>query len=324
MKKIFVVIPNWNGADYVDSCLSSLTKQTKKHQIIVVDNGSVDRSVEIINKRFGSVELIELATNTGFAGGVNRGMQLAIDHGADLIALFNNDAVADKEWLKHLVGAAEKHPEAGIITGKFMRFDKKHIDSTGDQYSTIAMPFPRGRNQKDIGQFDTAGYVFGATGGASLYRADMLKSIGLFDEEFFAYFEDVDISYRAQLAGWRVWYEPKARAYHHVGGTSSKLGDFARYHTIKNFFMLYAKNMPAKLYWKYGPNFLYQALRLMAGSILRGKGLVFFKGFLKAFSNTPHLIRERRRIQKNKKVTTRYIDSILYHGRPPKIPTINE
>ncbi len=324
MKKIFIVIPSWNGADLIAECLNSLQKQTQKHQIIVVDNGSIDRSVEIIETKFKGVNLIKLSKNEGYSGGVNRGIQYAIEQGADYIALFNNDAVADKEWLMHLVDAAEKHNEAGIITGKFMRIDKKHIDSTGDQYSTFGMPFPRGRNQTDIGQFESAGCVFGATGGASLYRAEMLKNIGFFDEKFFAYFEDVDISYRAQLAGWKVWYEPKAKAYHHVGGTSSKLGDFARYHTIKNFFMLYAKNMPAKLYWKYGPNFLYQAARLMFSSILKGGGLAFLKGIVKSFANTPHVIRERRRIQKNRKATTEYIDSILYHGRPPKIPTIND
>lgn len=322
--KIVVVIPNWNGADYIGKCLTSLSKQSEKAHITVVENGSIDNSVAEITKACPSAEILKFKDNAGFAGGVNRGIRPAIAQGADYIALLNNDAIANKDWLKNLASAAEQHPEAGIITGKFMRLDKKFLDSTGDQYSTFAMPFPRGRNQEDTGQYDTAEYVFGATGGASLYRVEMLKEIGLFDEEFFAYFEDVDISYRAQLAGWKVWYEPKAEAYHHVGGTSSKLGDFARYHTIKNFFMLYAKNMPARLYWKYGPNFLYQAARLMAGSIVKGKGLVFFMGVVKAFANTPHLIRERRRIQGSQKVTTDYIDSILYHGRPPKIPPISK
>lgn len=320
--KIVVVIPNWNGADYIAECLASLQKQSLKAHIVVVDNGSVDDSVAVITKNHPSVEVLEFPDNAGFAGGVNRGIRPAIEQGVEYIALFNNDAVADKDWLKNLVAAADSHPEAGIVTGKFMRFDKQHIDSTGDQYSTFAMPFPRGRNQPDEGQYDTPGYVFGASGGASLYRTVMLKEIGLFDEEFFAYFEDVDISYRAQLAGWKVWYEPTAVAYHHVGGTSSKLGTFSRYHTIKNFYMLYAKNMPAKLYWKYGLNFIYQALRLFAGSVMNRAGLTYVRGMAKAFWNTPHLIRERRRIQRNRKVSNDYIDSILHHGRPPVIPKI--
>lgn len=322
MKKIFVVIPNWNGADFITECLESLKKQSQQHQVTVVDNGSIDESLGIISKNFPDTHLVALDHNTGFAGGVNRGIEYALQQGADAIALFNNDAIADKNWLKHLVDAAAAHPDAGIITGKFMRLDKEHIDTTGDQYSIWAMPFPRGRNQKDSGQYKTGEYVFGATGGASLYRASMLNDIDLFDEKFFAYYEDVDISFRAQLAGWKVWYEPTAIAYHHVSATSSKLGGFSRYHSIKNFYMLYAKNMPAKLYWKYGPLFLLQAARLLVSSTLKGAGLVYLRGMARAFANTPHLVRERHRIQSSRKVSVAYIDDLLYKSRPPKIPLI--
>ena len=320
--KVYVVIPNWNGEDHIAECLDSLTKQTQSVKIIVVDNGSSDDSVKIIKDNFPAVELLKFPDNAGFAGGVNRGIKEAIKQGAQYIALFNNDAVADKNWLKNLAKAAESNPKAGIITGKFMRMNKTHLDSTGDFYTTWAMPFPRGRNQKDTGQYDTPEFVFGASGGASLYRVNMLQKIGLFDEEFFAYFEDVDISYRAQLASWKVWYEPKAIAYHHVGATSSKLGDFTRYHSTKNFYMLYAKNMPAKLYWKYGPHFIYQAAKMLVGSIIKGGFVAHAKGVIKAFANTPHLIRERKRIQGSRKVSVEYIDSILYHGKPPKIPSL--
>jgi GT2 family glycosyltransferase len=320
--KVYVVIPNWNGEDHIVECLNSLSEQTQPLKIIVVDNGSSDDSVNIIKDGFPSVEVLEFPDNAGFAGGVNRGIKEALKQGAQYIALFNNDAIADKNWLRNLVNGAEKTPKAGIITGKFMRMDKKHLDSTGENYSTWAMPFPRGRNQEDTGQLDTPEYVFGASGGASLYKARMLKEIGLFDEEFFAYFEDVDISYRAQMAGWRVWYEPKAVAYHHIGATSSKLGNFTRYHATKNFYMTYAKNMPAKLYWKYGIFFLMQAAISLGGSIVRRQLIAHIMGVVKAFANTPHLIRERRRIQSGRKVTIDYIDSILYKGRPPKIPKI--
>lgn len=322
MEKIFIVIPNWNGADFIAPCLKSLKKQSINAQVVVVDNGSVDESVAIIESDFPEVHLIKLDHNTGFAGGVNTGINYALDRGAEFVTLFNNDATAEKDWLKNLVSAAGRHPEVGIVTGKFMRMDKKHIDSTGDFYSVWAMPFPRGRNQLDNGQYDTAEYVFGASGGASLYRASMLEKIGLFDEEFFAYLEDVDISYRAQLAGWKVWYQPSAVAYHMVGGTSSKLGSFSRYHFTKNFYMTYAKNMPAKLYWKYGPRFIVQAARMLVTSVLKGGGWAYTRGVVRAFANTPHLIRERKRIQGSKIVTNEYIDSILYKNRPPKIPNL--
>ncbi|HMS49841.1 MAG TPA: glycosyltransferase family 2 protein [Candidatus Saccharibacteria bacterium] len=323
MKKIFVVIPNWNGADLIADCLKSLEAQTQTAHIVVVDNGSVDESTEIITKQFPNIHLISLPKNTGFSGGVNTGIRYAMKQGADAIALFNNDAVANKTWLAQLVSTLGCNPKAGIATGKLLRLDKKHFDSTGDFYTVWAMPFPRGRNQVDEGQYDRPEEVFGASGGASLYRTRLFEDIGLFDEFFFAYLEDVDVSFRAQLAGWNVQYTPTAEAYHHVSATSSKLGKFSRYHYVKNFYMVYAKNMPLKLYVKYLPRFVVQAARLFASAVLKGAGLTYLRGMGRAFINTPHIIRERRHIQKNRVVTSAYIDRWLYKKRPPKIPTIS-
>jgi len=319
----WVVIPNWNGEDFIAECLHSLQQQTVKPRIVVVENGSVDRSVDIIEAKFPEVTLLKQPDNLGFAGGVNVGIRHALEYGAEAIALFNNDAVADENWLKNLLENMQRSENTGIVTGKFMRIDHDHIDSAGEQYSVWGMPFPRGRNQTDEGQYDQPAEVLGATGGASLYRADMLREIGLFDEAFFAYYEDVDISFRAQLAGWKVAYEPTALAYHHVSGTSSKLGNFTRYHATKNFYLLYAKNMPGWLYWKYLPLFTLQSLRLAASSTIKGGLWPFIKGSAKAFWLSPHIIKERRNIQKSRKVSLIYINSILYKHRPPKIPKIN-
>lgn len=321
--KVVVVIPNWNGQDFIVECLRSLEKQTLKPKIVVVDNGSVDDSVQIIKDMFPGVELLLQKTNLGFAGGVNKGIAWAIKNDYEYVALFNNDAVASKDWLKNLVNAGDNHKETGIITGKFMRMDKKHIDSTGDFYTVWGIPFPRGRNQLDTGQYDTAEYVFGATGGASLYRTAMLKEIGLFDERFFAYYEDVDISFRAQLAGWKVWYEPGAIAYHHVSATSARLGGFSRYHSTKNFTLLFNKNMPGSLFWKYKPLFLYGLLRMLGGAIRDHHIGSFIKGVVKSFVLLPNTHQQRKKIQGNLTVSTEYIDSILYKGKPPKIPKIN-
>lgn len=319
--RVAVVIPNWNGADFIRECLSSLQEQTLKPHIMVVDNGSHDDSVAIIEEEFPRVELLKFKDNAGFAGGVNRGLKPLLEQDFDFIALFNNDAVADKNWLKNLVAAGQSK-KRGIITGKFMRIDKVHIDSTGDQYSTRGMPFPRGRNHKDSGQYDRGEEVFSGTGGASLYRTSMLKEIGLFDEAFFAYFEDVDISFRAQLAGWKVWYEPTAIAYHHVSGTSSKLGDFARYHSIKNLVYLYDKNMPGWLFWKYKPVFLYQLLRIAAGALRDRKVIMFLKALSVVLTSMPDTLAKRHDIQKSRSVSPGYIDSKLYKTKPPKIPTL--
>jgi GT2 family glycosyltransferase len=322
MEKIFVVIPNWNGADLIVESLRSLMLQTKKARVVVVDNGSVDESVSVIESQFPDVELIRLPQNTGFSGGVNTGIQAALGRGADAVALFNNDAVADKDWLIRLVETLESDENIGIVSSKQLRSDKKHLDSTGDFYSVWGMPFPRGRNQVDSGQYDSQEAVFSAPAGATLYRASLFNNIGLFDEKFFAYYEDVDISFRAQLAGWKIMYQPKAKVYHHVSATGSKLGSFTRYHATKNFYLLYAKNMPGWLYWKYLPLFALQALRLFASSILRGGVLTYLRAVGSVILLTPHIIRERRRIQKSRRVPIRDIEEMLYKQRPPRIPTL--
>jgi GT2 family glycosyltransferase len=322
--RIFVVIPNWNGADLIGPCLDSLADQTAEHTVIVVDNGSTDGSADFVSKQYPHMSLRRLSHNTGFTGGVNAGIKPAIDAGAEYVILFNNDAVADKDWVKSLVACADANPQAGIITSKFMRLDKTHLDSTGEGYSTRGLPFPRGRNERDTGQYDAATTIFAATGGASLYRVAMLKQIGLFDDDYFAYYEDVDISFRAQLAGWEVMYEPKAVAFHHVSATSSRLGDFARYHSAKNFLLVYARNMPLPLYLKYLPLFTLQFLRMAAGALVRRKFLVFLRGTFAAIKLHPSTSRKRRAIQKSRAVPVHYIDSMLFHGKPPVPPKIEE
>lgn len=320
--KIFVVIPNWNGAEMLGEAIESIQNQNQKNTIIVVDNASVDGSVELIESRFTDVVLIKNDVNKGFAGGVNTGIRYALDHDAEAVALFNNDAVAERDWLKKLCETLATSPDTGIATCKLMRDDKERFDSTGDFYSVWGIPFPRGRNQEDTGQYDKAEQVFGASGGASLYRTKMLREIGLFDERFFAYYEDVDISFRAQLAGWKVKYTPEAIAYHHVGATSSRLGDFTRYHSIKNFLLLYTKNMPAKLYWKYLPYFLYQFTRTTARSLTDGKPHVWLKSVFKFLACLPSVLHDRHTIQKHRKISVNDVDELLYRSRPPKIPKI--
>jgi GT2 family glycosyltransferase len=318
---IFVVIPNWNGAEWLAESLESIEKQSYSSSVIVVDNASADNSAEIVKSQFPNVILLKNDSNLGFAGGVNTGIRYALENDADAVALFNNDAVAEKDWLSNLVKGLDDE-KVGIVTGKLLHLDGKHIDSTGDIYSRYGIAFPRGRNQEDIGQYDTSEEVFGASGGASLYKADMLRELGLFDEKFFAYYEDVDISFRAQLAGWKVRYEPKAIAYHRIGATSSKLGSFTRYHSVKNLFILYTKNMPGWLYWKYLPLFTYTMLRMCATSLLRGGIWAYLKGFGYFIFHLPAVLKDRHQIQKSRKATTKHINSILYKNRPPKIPKL--
>ena len=152
--KVAVVIPNWNGIDLIEECLGALAKQTQEHQLIVVDNGSVDGSNKVVREKFPDAMLIEFPDNAGFSGGVNRGIRPALEAGADYVALLNNDAVADPHWLEHLVKTMESDAKVGAVAAKIVTQDGKRIDSTGDFYSTWGFPFPRGRGEEDRGQYD--------------------------------------------------------------------------------------------------------------------------------------------------------------------------
>ncbi len=318
MKNTAVIVPNWNGKEILGACLDSLLSQSINCTIIVVENASTDGSLDYVKNRYPEVELVVNKKNLGFAGGVNSGIRKALELKCDALALFNNDAIADKNWLKELLAIAEKD-DAGIVACKFKKIKSEEIDSTGDFYSIFGLPFPRGRGKKDIGQFDHDTTIFGASGGASLYRVKMLKEIGQFDEDYFAYFEDVDISFRAQLSGWKIAYAPKAVAHHHIGGTSSKINGFATYQTAKNFWFVYTKNMPGYLYFKYLPLAIYWYYRMFAARLIKGGFIAFAKGWIVGILFTPKKMLQRIAIQRKRKVSIKYIDSILYHGRPPKI-----
>jgi hypothetical protein len=319
---VSVVVPNWNGEKYLSDCIDSLLSQTIKADIIIIENNSTDGSRNLLKKYLGVITLLQ-SKNLGVAGGFTAGLDYALNNNYDYAALFNNDAVADKDWLKKLVDVMESDKKVGIVTCKFMQFDKKHIDSTGDLMTIFGLPFPRGRNEIDTGQYDHETEIFAGSGGASLYRVSMLRQIGLFDNNFFAYFEDVDISFRAQLAGWKVRYQPESVAYHRISATTSRLGYFASYHTAKNFPLLYIKNMPGRLFFKYLPLAIYWYFRMFAARLIRGGFWAFTKGFLASIALMPKKIIARYHIQKNRQVLVEYIDSVLIHHRAPKPPRFN-
>ncbi|HVV25575.1 MAG TPA: glycosyltransferase family 2 protein [Candidatus Saccharimonadales bacterium] len=314
--KVAVVVPNWNGADQLGACLDSLLAQSLKARVIVVDNGSSDGSLELLEK-YPSVEVIRHQKNLGFTGGVNTGFKRAMELKLRYVAAFNNDAVADKHWLEQLVAALSQHPKVGIVTSKILTADGKKIDSTGDYLTVWGLPYPRGRGESDIDKYDEDTEIFGASGGASLYRVSMLEAIGLFDDDFFAYYEDVDLSFRAQLAGWQVRYEPRAVAYHRIGATSGKIKGFAAYQTMKNQQILLYKNLPRGhrgVIWR---RFTLAHTLFLLRAISRGQAWPAIKGDLRGSWLILKKSGERRRIQKSKKVTDEYIWNMLVHDLPP-------
>jgi len=322
MKNIIcVVIPNWNGAKELPSAIESVLKQSvTTWRLIIVDNGSTDMSHEVIESyvaKDARIQAIYLDKNYGYTGGVNPGFEIAIKAGYQYVAPFNNDAVAHKDWLKHLQKFLDKHQDYGIAACKLLHGDGQTFDSTGDQYSTWGLPFPRGRGEKTSNKYDTHTDIFGASGGASMYRVSTIEEIGLFDQDFFAYYEDIDLSFRAQLAGWRIGYAPKSVVYHEQGTTSGKIKNFTTYHSFKNFPMVIVKNVPRELLPVILPRFAiaYSAFILSAArrggllSALHGLGS-FLTLFLKK-------LRARKGIQSSAKVDADYVRSILLHDLPP-------
>ena len=315
--RIVVIVPNINGETELRPCLQSLVRQPLQPHIIVVDNGSTDRSVQIVETEFPSVELIRHDTNRGYAGGVNPGLKRAMELGADYAAPFNNDAVAGEKWLQSLVEWLDTHPDTGIASAKVASSDGKTLDSTGDNYTTWGLPYPRGRGEADHGQYDHQTTIFAASGAASLYRVEMLREVGLFDEDFFAYYEDVDLSFRAQLAGWKVAYVPEAVVLHATSTTGSRFKGFFTYQTQKNLPMLLIKNVPGDLLPTIVPRFMLVYASFFFAATARGQLWYALRGAAVALIRLPRKLHERRRIQKSAKVTSGYIRSLLLWDLPP-------
>jgi GT2 family glycosyltransferase len=318
MFKPVVIVPNWNGSDTLDACLKSLQAQSVEPHIIVVDNGSVDKSIALIENHYPNIELIKNSVNLGYAGGVNPGFKRAIELGAVFAAPFNNDATADKDWLKGLVNHMEKHPKVGIVACRLLNSDGSMIDSTGECYTSWGLPYPRGRGNAVTNNESFTTEIFGASGGASLYRVSMLREIGLLDADFFAYYEDVDISFRAQLAGWKVNYASESIAYHQIGLTSNKIPGFITYQTMKNLPWLFWKNVPARYLFRISWRFRIAYVSFLFSAIARGQGGAAIKGALVSTKLLPKKLFQRHKIQSTRKVKPEYIWRIITHDLPPE------
>jgi GT2 family glycosyltransferase len=322
-KSVFVVIPNYNGADQLAASIDSVLNQSYgDFDLIIVDNDSHDTSRQIIEKytkQDPRVRAIFREKNYGFTGGVNPGLELAIKENATFAAPFNNDAIADKDWLKQLTLCLEHRPTYGIATCKLLHADGKTIDTTGDMYSVWGLPYPRGRDEPAGDQYDTQTDIFGASGGASIYRVAMLREIGLFDQDFFAYYEDIDISFRAQLAGWKVAYVPMSHVYHEQGATSSRMKrGFTTQQYMRNVPMVLIKDVPGKLLVYVAPRLLFAySIFFVRAVVVHRTGWQAVKGFTQMIWLLPKKLVERRHIQKKSTVSEEYIWGIMLHDLPP-------
>jgi GT2 family glycosyltransferase len=283
MQKVTVVIPNFNGIRYIEKCLDSLFGQEgQDFETVIVDNGSSDGSYELIRDRycanpsFSALRLIRLEENTGFCHAVNLGIQEA---DSPYVLLLNNDTQVLEGFLKYLIRAIESDEKLFSVSACMLQWDRPEIlDGAGDRYCVLGWAYARGRG-RPYAKFDAPVEVFSACGGAAIYRKQVLREIGLFDEGHFAYLEDVDIGYRARIYGYRSRYEPKARVLH-IGSASSG----SRYNAFKtglvssNSVYLIWKNMPL-LQWVWNMPFLFLGFFIKTVYFSRQKmGMLYMKG----------------------------------------------
>jgi GT2 family glycosyltransferase len=312
MTELSIVIPSWNGKHFLERCFTSIQHQTlpsKKVQVVLVDNGSTDGTIGYCKQHFPWVTLVALAHNTGFDGAVNAGIAAS---SSPLIFLLNNDTELDEACLAQLISAAERHPEAGFFATKMLDFtDRTIIDSCGDALCWNGKSYNRGQLQTDGPEFSTEQPVFGACAGAALYRSAMLTKIGEFDEDFFAYLEDVDISFRAQAAGYPCIFVPTARVYHIGSATAGKGSAFGFKLFIKNHFHLIWKNYRTSELIRHAGKLLYAEARIMAAAIRQQYFGAYLWGLGHAILEAPRMLPKRRKILSLRTVSDEYLNSVI-------------
>ena len=314
---ISIIIVNWNGKHFLRDCLSALGSQSfSPLEIILVDNGSTDGSVDYVKRHYPRTIVVQLPENRGFAGGNQKGLEVAR---GQYIALLNNDTWVEKNWAEKLFQPMLQDSSIGICASQLLINNSEAIDSAGDGLTTWGVGFKRGfeENQKF---FQNQEEVFGACAAACLYRRKMLDEIGFLDTDFFFNDEDTDLNFRAQLAGWKCLYVPQARVHHRVNASIGRLSDLHVYYHARNLEFLWIKNMPWGLMLRYLHHKMIQEVGSFCYLCLRhGKWGPFFKAKLDVLEMLPKMWKKRKKIQERKTVTNRHLQSILTSGFSQKL-----
>ncbi len=290
---VSVVVVNYNGLRFLRKCLDSLLAQTYKNmEIVLVDNGSKDGSTSLIKANYPSVRLIENEYNMGFSRANNIGIRSS---GGEFVATLNNDTEAMPQWLEALVEAATSGDDVGMCASKMLFMARPGVlDSTGICISRSGACWDRGMFERDIGQY-TSGEVFGPCAGAALYKKKMLDETGLFDEDFFAYMEDVDLAFRGRLAGWKCMYVPEAVVYHFHGGTAGYGSEFTIYYGNRNIIWNVIKNYPMPLLLTALPFIICRNLAVIPYYTARGHGVTILRSKADAVKGIPGILNKRRK-----------------------------
>lgn len=298
--KASVIIPNLNGEGWLKDSIESCINQNfdGEYEIIVIDNASTDKSMEIIRqcgKNFSNYRVIENDSNTGFSYAVNQGIKLSE---AKYAVLFNNDAFAQPDWLQQLCDCADTDEEIFSVSSLMIQHYNRHLcDDAGDYVPLFGWTCKRG-DGLSIDRYQKQMRVFSACGGAALYRKSLLDKVGLFDESFFAYGEDVDIGWRANNMGYKNIFCPKAVCYHICSATTGgRYNDFKSIKSGRNTLMLLYKNMPLVMFIINFPFLLLGFIPKLAAFTLRGYAKPFLLGTKQAFCEFSSLDKPKFRIK---------------------------
>jgi GT2 family glycosyltransferase len=310
MPEISVIIPNWNGKQFLEECLGAMRGQTfRDFETILVDNGSTDGSVEYVRQQFPEVKLLALPENLGFTGGNIAGYAQA---GGNLIVLLNNDTAAHPNWLEEIHSASRANPDAGSFASKMMYFDdRERVENCGFDMGIAGATVDLGRDEIDGPTWSQPRKVFGGCGGAVAYRRRMLEEIGFLDPDFEMIYEDVDLSFRAQLRGYECVYVPGAIVYHRYRVTIGKAPSRQVFYSQRNIEFVYLKNMPLGLILRSAPQRLLYEIGAAIYFSKQGTGAAFLRAKLDVLRCLPSILRKRREIQKSRRLTSSQLRAIL-------------
>lgn len=300
---VTVIIVNFNGGDMVCRCLAALARQSfQGFATVVVDNNSADGSVAAIRAEYPAVHILALAANTGFAGGVNHALRTRAP--GPLVALLNPDAFPAVDWLEKLVAAASAHPEfAAFGSRMYSDAEHKHLDGVGDAYHVSGLPWRQGHGCPNSDQHNHEREIFAPCAAAALYRRNALEAVGLLDEDYFLYVEDVDLGFRLRLAGYRALYVPQASIQHVGSAFVGRNSDFQIYHGHRNLVWVYVKNVPGLLFWLFLPLHIALNLVTLLWFGLRGKGGLMLRAKRDAIRGIPRYWAKRKAVQTQRKAS---------------------
>jgi GT2 family glycosyltransferase len=313
--KVSVLVASYQGKALLGPCLAALEQQRyRDFEVIVVDNGSNDGSRQWLAAWRGRLDLktVLLPFNSGFASANAAGLKLA---SGELIALLNNDALPEPDWLGRAVASLAQRPEVGMLASCLLRLDDpSRLDSAGDQLNLAGRGLKRGEGLP-ARDYAEGAWVFSPCGAAAFYRRCLIDDVGFLDEDFFFNYEDLDLAFRAQLRGWRCWYEPAARVHHAVGASHALLGARTYYYWSRNAEWLWLKNAPAGLWWRTLPGRLAQELL----TLLRHAGRpalawAFLRGKAAAWMQLPRVLAQRRAVQAGARLDAAQVGALLQPG----------